>query len=390
MLIRCDRIFNEKAGDFTPGEILIEGERIAAFHPGKNAEETPNCQNCYILPGFIDLHTHGGFGKAFMEISSEEIDEIALYFASTGVTAFFPATVSGAEDACRRGMERCALSRAYGGKEKFPGARITGIYQEGPFLSPEKPGVADLKNFCRPNISYIQNLRAYTAEIDGPPISFVSIAPELEGAMDFIKEISVSTICTLAHSNADYVTAKKAIENGVMQVTHLFNAMPPMLHREPGIIGAAFDSENVRVELVADGEHVHPTIVLAAFRMFTDDRVMLISDSLFSGLPDGVYQGGGLDITLKNGVAKTTQGALAGSSKTLGQCVINAVKNIRIPLYSAVKCASVNPAKQAGIFHEYGSIAAGKYADLVILNRDYTIKEVIVRGKRKDVEKEDY
>ncbi|MCL1927834.1 MAG: N-acetylglucosamine-6-phosphate deacetylase [Treponema sp.] len=386
MLIRCDRIFNEVAEDFTPGEILIEGEHIADFRPAESTKETPDYRNCYILPGFIDVHTHGGFGRAFMEISPEEIDKIALYFASSGVTAFFPTTVSGAEEACRQGTESCAQSQAYLGGKDFQGARLAGIYQEGPFLSPEKPGVADLKNFCKPNVEYIRNLRTHAEKIHGPAIKFVAIAPELEGAMDFIREVSPSTICALAHSTADYVTAKRAIDCGAVQITHLFNAMNQMLHREPGIIGAAFDSGAVRAELIADGNHVHPVAVRAAFRMFTDERIILISDSLFSGLQDGDYQGGGLTITLKNGIAKTNKGVLAGSSKTLGQCVINAVKNIKISLYSAVKCASVNPAKQAGIFHECGSIAAGKYADLVILDSDYTIKEVIVRGKRKDAE----
>jgi N-acetylglucosamine-6-phosphate deacetylase len=153
-----------------------------------------------------------------------------------------------------------------------------------------------------------------------------------------------------------------------------------LLHREPGIIGAAFDAPQVRVELIADGEHIHPVVVRVAFQLFGDDRIILISDSLFSGLPDGSYEGGGLKVRVKDGVVRNEQGALACTSKTLGQCVINAVKNMGIPLYQAAKSASVNPAKQAGVFHERGSIAVGKIADLVILDRDYVIRDVILRG----------
>ncbi|MDR2143603.1 MAG: amidohydrolase family protein [Treponema sp.] len=184
-----------------------------------------------------------------------------------------------------------------------------------------------------------------------------------------------------AYSSADYETGLKAIRDGASQLTHLFNVMPPFLHRAPGLIGAAFDSENVKAELIADGEHVHPSAVRAAFRLFGDDRILLISDSLFSGLPDGIYSAGELGVRIEGGRARTSGGALAGATKTLGQCVVNAVKNIGIPLFSAAKCVSVNPAKQMGIFHERGSIRPGKIADMVLMDRDFNIRKIMVRGK---------
>jgi N-acetylglucosamine-6-phosphate deacetylase len=375
VIILSDHIFNEEAGRFTAGEIHIDGERFVSQASGEKLDYN----GCYVLPGFIDIHVHGGFGRAFMESAPGDIDEIAAYFASAGVTAFCPTTVSGEEKACMRGMDEIVRCKAFLGGEGFQGARVAGIYQEGPFLSPEKPGAADAAHFRKPDREFFRRLQTH-ARKKGIAIQFVAIAPELEGAVDFIREFSPPVVCTLAHSTADYAAAKKAIENGSIQITHLFNAMPPLLHREPGIIGAAFDSPAVRAELIADGEHVHPSAVRAAFQLFTGERIVLISDSLFSGLPDGSYKTEGLSITLKNGVARSGQGALAGSSKTLGDCVINAVKNIGIPLYQAAKCASVNPAKQAGIFHERGGISPGKYADLVIMNKDYTIRDVIVRG----------
>ncbi|MDR2470778.1 MAG: N-acetylglucosamine-6-phosphate deacetylase, partial [Treponema sp.] len=382
-----DRIFNEETGGFSAGDIYIEGERFTAPPGGNSREsgETLDYRGCFILPGFIDIHTHGGFGRAFFECSPEETGRTARYFAAAGVSAFCPATVSGDEEACRRGMETLARSPAFGGAPQdggsspggpaSPTARIAGVYQEGPFLSPKKPGVADLASFRKPDTAYFAGLQRHGESL-GLAIPFVTVAPELEGALDFIGEFSSRAVCALAHSTADYETAARAFAAGASQLTHLFNAMPPLLHREPGLIGAALDSPGVMAELIADGEHVHPSAVRAAFRMFGDDRIILISDSLFSGLPDGDYAAGGLSVTIKGGVAKNSAGALAGSSKTLGHCVLNAVKHIGIPLYSAAKCASVNPAKQAGIFHERGSITAGKYADLVILDGDYNLKEV--------------
>jgi N-acetylglucosamine-6-phosphate deacetylase len=374
VIIQCDHIFNEEKQGFVDGEIFIDGDRFVP--EGKASGEKLDYRGCYALPGFIDLHTHGCFGKAYMEVSAKELDELTLYIASTGVTALCPTTVSGSVENCRKGEEEAARSKSFLGGEDFLGAQIIGIYQEGPFLSPEKPGVADLASFKKPDLAYFKQL----CSNPGPAVKFVVIAPELEGAMDFIKEASKTVVCTMAHTNANYAISTEAMKNGASQITHLFNAMPPLLHREPGIIGAAFDMPQVKAELIADGEHVHPAVVRAALKLFGDDRIILISDSFFSGLPDGNYSASGLTVTLKNGVAKNERGALAGASKTLGQCVINAVKNIGIPLYAAAKCASVNPAKQAGVFHERGSIAPGKIADLVLLDSNFDIKNVVVRG----------
>jgi N-acetylglucosamine-6-phosphate deacetylase len=376
LILQSDHIFDEERRGFTKGEIFIEGDRFTVGAFGERLDY----RDAYVLPGFIDLHTHGAFGRAYMEIPAEEIDEMALHIAASGISAFCPATVRGAEGPCKRGMDEAARSRAYCGGGDFQGARLIGIYQEGPFLSPQKPGVADVDEFRKPDVEFFKRLCAYAQEKDGPEIKFVVIAPELEGALNFIREVSKTAVCTMAHTVTNYATAKAAIENGAGQITHLFNAMPPLLHREPGLIGAAFDSEKVMAELITDGEHVHSTMVRAAFKLFGEDRIILISDSLFSGLPDGVYTAAGLTVELRNGIARNGQGALAGAAKNLGQCVINAVKNIGIPLYSAVKCASINPAIQAGVFDERGSIQPGKIADLVILNEDYTIRDVIIRG----------
>lgn len=384
MVLHCDNIFDEKAGGFRPGEIYIEGERFVSSAGGEKREYP----GCYAVPGFIDLHVHGAFGKNFLTSAPADIDRTAAFFASAGVTSFFAGTDSGTEEAYLRGFDALAASAAAktaagADAAAFAGgplARLAGIYLEGFFLSPEKPGAMDPSTFRAPDPAFFQRLRAYAAN-KGFPVKFVTIAPELEGAAEFIREVSKEAVCCLAHSAATYEQAIEAFKNGAGQVTHLFNAMNQLLHRAPGPVGAAFDSPGVRVELIADGEHIHPSMVRAAFKIFGDERIILISDGLFSGVPDGDYEDDKHKITVRNGVVRTQSGALAGGSKALSGCVINAVKNIGIPLFQAVKCATVNPAKQAGLFGETGSIEAGKYADLVILDKDYAVKEIFVRGR---------
>ncbi|MDR1388391.1 MAG: N-acetylglucosamine-6-phosphate deacetylase [Treponema sp.] len=385
MRIRCNRIFNETEGTFTSGEIIVHGERFGVqAHTG---DEVYDFRGCYAVPGFIDIHSHGAFGEAFFEASPQRLAQMGEFLASTGVTAFCPGAVTGTEAALEKGAASFAASPAFRRTREyanFLGAEIIGIYQEGPFLSPQKPGAADLATFIKPQAAFFNRLRGLAAKY-GVSIPFVVIAPELEGAFDFIREVSGGAVCTMAHTTADYNTALAAIECGAAQITHLYNAMPPLLHREPGIIGAAFDAKSVKAELIADSVHVHPAMVRAAFSLFGDSRVILISDSLFTGVSDGVYTTSTLEVTVASDrsvqSARIKSGALACSCKTLGECVINAVTQIGIPFFSAVKCATVNPAVQAGVFHERGSIAAGKLADLVLLDDDFTIRAVLVRGK---------
>ena len=187
---------------------------------------------------------------------------------------------------------------------------------------------------------------------------------------------------SVAHTTADYDTAKAAFGAGARQVTHLFNAMPPFTHRAPGVVGAACDNEEVKVEMICDGVHMHPSVIRTAFKMFGDDRIIMISDSMMAtGKPDGTYALGGQDVTVKGNVATLTEGgAIAGSVTNLMNCVRYAVKEAGIPLESAVKCAAVNPAKAIGIFDRYGSIAAGKYANVVLLDQDLNIEHIIKSG----------
>ena len=220
-------------------------------------------------------------------------------------------------------------------------------------------------------------------------IKLCDIAPEEEGAMEFIEELKDEVNISFAHTTANYDIAKKGYDMGACHATHLYNAMPPMAHRDPGVIGAARDSEHVMVELICDGVHVHPAVVRATFEMFGDERVVMISDSMrATGLSDGLYTLGGQDVKVVGKLATlVSDGAIAGSATNLMDCVRTAVFDMDIPLETAIGCATANPAKSVGLYDKYGSISIGKVGNVVLLNYDLSLKAVIIRGKRIDLDK---
>lgn len=208
------------------------------------------------------------------------------------------------------------------------------------------------------------------------------MAPEVDGALDFIRSVSSDVRVSIAHTQADYDTACAAIEAGARQMTHLCNAMPPLHHRKPGPIGAAFDHSEVMPELIADGVHIHPSMVRLLFAAFGADRVILISDSMMAtGLDDGEYSLGGQDVTVRGNVATLRSGTIAGSATDLMACVRVAVRDMGIPLDAAVRAASANPARALGLEGERGSIEVGKIADAVVLDENLRVRHVILRGE---------
>ena len=212
-------------------------------------------------------------------------------------------------------------------------------------------------------------------------IRFCDIAPETDGAMDFIRELKDEVRISLAHTTADYDTAREAFIHGARHVTHLFNAMPPFSHRAPGVIGAAAENPDVIAELICDGIHIHPSAVRAAFRLFGDERICLISDSMMAtGLSDGEYTLGGQAVTVRGNLATLADGTIAGSVTNLMDCLRTAVQKMGIPLEDAVRCASLNPAKAIGVDALYGSIEAGKKGDVVLLRKDLSLAGVIKDG----------
>ena len=266
-------------------------------------------------------------------------------------------------------------------KEQNPkGADLVGVNMEGPFISPVKKGAQDERNIMPCDTEICQRFIDASEGL----VKFVGLAPEeSDEAVAFVKAMKDKVNISLAHTNADYAHAKAAFDAGANHAVHLFNAMPAFTHREPGVVGAVSDSEHVMAEIICDGVHIHPSMVRAAFKMMGADRMILISDSMrATGMPDGQYTLGGLDVkVVGNHATLVSDGALAGSVTNLADCLRTVVKKMEIPLETALACATINPAKSLGIEDTYGSIAPGKKANIVLLDENLELKMVIKDGQ---------
>lgn len=387
MIINNILVYTEKE-TFVPGAIRIrDGRIIDIFNKNrieslseKDGEETLDGKGAMAIPGLIDLHFHGCMGADFCDAGRKAIEKIATYEASMGITAIAPATmtlpVKDLEEILSVAAEYAKTSSHQGEK-----ADLVGINMEGPFISPEKKGAQDEKNILPCNVALAERF----LEISEGLVKFIGLAPEESpDSMEFIREMKGKVRISLAHTNADYDTAKEAFDTGADHAVHLFNAMSPFSHRAPGVVGAVGDCSHVTAELICDGVHLHPSMVRAAFRMLGKERIVLISDSMrATGMPDGEYTLGGLDVKVKgNRATLISDGTLAGSVTNLMDCMKTLVKEMEIPLETAIACATKNPAKCLGIYKERGSLTPGKIADIVLLDEKLDIKAVLKDGKQ--------
>ena len=377
MIIRNALVYGEDK-TFSRLDIRIEDvftEICPSLAPSEN-ESVLDADGLYAIPGLIDIHFHGCMGHDFCDGTVEAIDAITRYEASCGVTSVCPATMTVSPESLVQVMD---AARTYNESPARPGqASLVGINMEGPFISEAKKGAQAAEHIRLCDEALFCSLQ----ERSGGLIKLVDIAPENEGAMEFIDALHDKVTISLAHTTADYQTAKEAYDRGARHATHLYNAMPPFTHRAPGVVGAAFDSPHCRAELICDGVHIHPSVVRATFQLFGDDRMILISDSMrAAGMEDGQYTLGGQDVAVKGKYATlVSDGALAGSVTNLMDCMRTAVKEMQIPLESAIACATMNPAKAIGIYDRYGSISTGKIANLVLLDQDLNLRQVIIHG----------
>ena len=326
----------------------------------------------YLIPGLVDIHTHGALGGDYTESETDKMHEMSGFYASNGVTSFVATTLTAEEEKLEHAMRQISQF-----ERPRDGARCLGVNVEGPFFSHGKRGAHRADLLQKPSMSFFDRLD----ELSGGNIRIACVAPELDGAMEFVSEASKKCTVSLAHSTADYATAMNAFDNGATLVTHLFNGMNSFLHREPGIVGAAMDA-NAFVEVICDGFHLHPAVVRATFKMFPT-RVCLISDSLnCTGMPDGNYESAGLPIKVEGGKAMLRDGSsIAGSTISLIQGVRNAV-SLGIPLADAVVAASTNPAKSIGVDDSYGSIKRGMVSDFVLLDNELNVTDVYINGEK--------
>lgn len=378
MIIKNVKVYTEEKS-FKDGEIIINDGVFAEYADG--ADDVIDGEGCYAVPGFIDLHFHGCMGYDFCDGTKEAIEEIAKYEASIGVTAISPATMTLPVDELKDILKVAAeYKKEASEKSDAKAADLIGINMEGPFISPAKKGAQDERNIISCDAKVCQEFLDASEGL----VKFVGIAPETsDEAVSFVKQMKDKVHISLAHTNADYDTAKAAFDAGANHAVHLYNAMPAFTHRAPGVVGAVSDSPHVNAELICDGVHIHPSVVRATFKMMGAERMILISDSMrATGMPDGQYTLGGLDVNVVgNRATLVSDGALAGSATNLMDCVRTAVKVMGIPLETAIACATMNPAKALGEYENYGSVTPGKKANVVLLDKELNLKMVVKDGK---------
>jgi N-acetylglucosamine-6-phosphate deacetylase len=383
MLIRNALVFN-KYSEFEYGDIRISGDRISEVLPNicigdsdKDAYRVIDATGLMAIPGLVDIHFHGAVGHDFCEADIDGLKEIAEYELKHGITSICPATMTYPEDKLK---EIASRARNFCDEPADPVkyAELVGINMEGPFISEKKIGAQNPKYVQRPDGEMFERLQKESGNL----IKLVDIAPEVDGAIDFIEKYHDKVKISVAHTDADYDAADRAFKAGADHVTHLYNAMNSIHHRNPGPVIAALEN-GAEVELIADGVHVHPAMVRFTFNSFGAHRVILISDSMeATGLSDGQYQLGGQAVIKKGKLAtlKDSEGVVAGSVTNLFDCMKNAVLNMGVDLEDAITAATVNPARSIGIDGDCGSIEKGKYADILLVNEKLEIKYVIKKG----------
>ena len=366
MIIKNGLVFGGD-GAFAQRDLYVNDNHKIAADPMPGDSEVVDASGLYVLPGLVDVHIHGAVGHDFCDGDSKGLQEIAAFLKSQGITSFCPTSMT---------LPAEELKQIFQSVLKLPEgpayASVAGIHMEGPFISPAKKGAQKESYIVNPDIACFRELNDACQGM----IRLVTIAPELAGSMEFIEALHEEVAISLGHSTADYETALSAFAAGASHATHLFNAMPPLHHRDPGIIGAAFDSPNAFVEIICDGIHLAPSVIRMVFRLFGDDRVILISDAMRAmGMEDGTYELGGQDVFKKGNRATLKDGTLAGSATHLFDCLRHAV-SFGIPLESAVKAATANPARSIRAEH-IGSLAPGKEADILLVDQKLRLVRVI-------------
>ncbi|MDO5564184.1 MAG: N-acetylglucosamine-6-phosphate deacetylase [Eubacteriales bacterium] len=330
----------------------------------------------YAIPGLIDIHFHGANGYDFCDATNESLSEISKYEALHGVTGICIASMSLAFYELKKIMQNANLF--YNKKREENEADFLGINMEGPFLSKEQKGAQNEKYLIDINYDFYKELQ----DISGNIIKIVDIAPEISPSEDFIKKVSKEIVVSLAHTNCDYDKAIEAFNYGASHITHLYNAMPSLHHRKPGIISAAFDKKNIKVEIITDGVHVSSPMIRLALQIFGEDNVIIISDSLRqTGLNYGEFDFTNQKVIVKNNACYLLNNTLAGSITNLYDCMKYAIKEAKIKKEIAIAMATKNPAKEIGVYDKYGSIEIGKVANFILVDEKMNIQKIILRGK---------
>ena len=364
-----------------PVVVVDDDGHITALRSRSDAEipagQLLNFPHWILAPGFIDIHIHGGAGRDAMEADESALAQIERQLVKHGVTAYLPTTVKASEERIVQALG--GLGKLIATGNKSPGrAAPLGIHLEGPFISHAKRGVHPPQNLLPPSPQALE--RFWQASAGN--IRMMTIAPELPGATETIRYArSLGVHSSLGHSNATYQEAQSGISAGADHATHTFNAMRALDHRDPGILGAVLDNDELTADIIADGIHVHPSMLALFLRAKGADRAILITDAISAtGMPDGVYSLGGLEVQVSNGRCEY-QGKLADSVLTLDRAIRNVMTFVGWQLQQAVKLATLNPAKRLGISDQRGLLAPGRRADLVVLTAEGQVAHTIIGGE---------
>ena len=372
MRVTGGQVFDLEQG-FVARDICTDGTLLTA---ASGDGEVLDAAGCYVIPGLVDVHFHGCVGEDFSDATPEGLQRIADFELSQGVTYICPAGMTLPEDQLTAICKNTAAHRA----KNAGGAEVVGAHLEGPFLSTAKKGAQNGDFLHAPDVAMLRRLQ----EAAEGCVKLVTVAPEEPNGLEFVKAATEDGIhVSVGHTTADYDTASAAFAAGADHATHLYNGMPSLHHRTPGVIGAAFDAPHVMPELICDGVHIHGSVVRLTFQLFGKERVILISDSLrATGMPDGQYPFGGQEIEV-HGNRATIVGhpeTLAGSVTSLMGCLRQAVK-FGIPLADAVRACSYNPARSIGIEDRTGSLEEGKEASFVLLDQEtLAIRAIVFKG----------
>lgn len=372
MLLKNARIVDDSFHTVS-ADIRTAGEKIEQLAPELDGEAEIDLTGYTVVPGFVDIHIHGCVGSDTSDADAEGLKKICGHLARCGVTSFCPTTMTLSHDAIVK-----ALRVVKQAMEQPPeGARVAGVNLEGPYISLHKKGAQAGEYVRNPDFDEFREFYDGCGGI----VKIVDLAPECEGADNFIAKASKLCTVSIAHTEADYHCAKHAFDKGITHATHLYNAMPGLSHRAPGVVGAVFDDERVRAEVICDGFHIDPAVIRVTFQMLGENRSVVISDSMrAAGMKDGTYTLGGQTVYVKDGRARLEDGTIAGSTTNLGQELKNLIE-WGVPFRQAIKSVTINPAREIRMEDQIGSIREGKFADLVVLDSNWNIKMVIVRGK---------
>ncbi len=365
------------ATEVLTGAALVFDSQIRGIVPAGDVPkdaEIIDAGGRYVLPGLVDMHIHGYLGEDASDGSYAGIQKMAEGIAKNGVTSFLPTTMTVSYDELRVAFEQIRKLMAVSQGADWQGARILGVNAEGPFINPSKKG-AQAGEHIRPGDAaflkeYLDILKVFT------------IAPEMPGNLDCIREMAqTGVLISMGHTDATFAQACEGIEAGVRHVTHLFNAQTPLMHRDPGVVGAALSDERVSCELIGDMFHIHRGLFRLVAKVKGDKLVLITDCTRAGGLADGEYTLGGQPIFVKGIECRLADGTIAGSVLKLNEAVRNMAANAALPLPAVVAMASLNPAKAIGVADQKGSLAAGKDADIAIMDDDFTVWQTLVGGR---------